>query len=650
MTNATLHTNHGPIQVELYDDAAPVTVKNFLKLAGDGFYDGVTFHRVIPDFMIQGGDPTGTGSGGPGYQFEDEENEHRVERGALAMANAGPNTNGSQFFVVVADACPWLDGKHTVFGRVTEGLDVVDTIAEARPRPRGQAPRGGRDRARRVGLAENSPGFPGRRPGRSIVAEVAMMAQDVIGRSQELDALDGFLSALAGGPSGCVLDGAPGVGKTTLWLAGVEAARRRGYRVLTTRPAEAEARFAFAGLGDLLDPELEELLEALPPPQADALRVALLLERPDAAAPDERTVAVALLGSLRLLAAERPLVLAVDDLQWLDSGSALVLSFAWRRIRDEKVGLLAARRSGEPVPAALVDERLVRLDVRPLSLGAVHRLLRSRIELSLPRPTLRRIYDVAAGNAFFALELGRALERVGAVPAPGEALPVPDELQELVRDRIDALPADTRTALGAAAALAHPTRPLLAAAGHGDTALDPAFAAHVLELDGDGIRFTHPLLASAAYVDLDPESRRRLHASLAELVGDDEERARHRALATDRPDSDVAAELERAADHARRRGASSAAAELGERALHLTPESDHAAIHRRRITAALYSFDSGDPERAVMLLEEALAARPPGTSAPRPSRRSRGSIVSRETSRSPPRSPGVRSTSRMRAV
>ncbi len=130
MTNATLHTNHGPIQVELYDDAAPVTVKNFLKLAGDGFYDGVTFHRVIPDFMIQGGDPTGTGSGGPGYQFEDEENEHRIERGALAMANAGPNTNGSQFFVVVADACPWLDGKHTVFGRVTEGLDVVDTIAE----------------------------------------------------------------------------------------------------------------------------------------------------------------------------------------------------------------------------------------------------------------------------------------------------------------------------------------------------------------------------------------------------------------------------------------------------------------------------------------------------------------------------------------
>ncbi len=178
------------------------------------------------------------------------------------------------------------------------------------------------------------------------------MAHDVIGRSQELDALDGFLSALEGGPSGCVLDGAPGVGKTTLWLAGVEAARERDYRVLTTRPAEAEARFAFAGLGDLLDSELEELLETLPAPQADALRVALLLERPGVTPPDERTVAVAVLGSLRLLATERPLVLAVDDLQWLDSTSALVLSFAWRRIRDERVGLLVARRSGEPVLSA----------------------------------------------------------------------------------------------------------------------------------------------------------------------------------------------------------------------------------------------------------------------------------------------------------
>ena len=131
MSQATLHTNHGPIEVELFDDDAPKTVENFRKLAQDGFYDGVTFHRVIPDFMIQGGDPTGTGMGGPGYTFEDEFNDHKVERGALAMANAGPNTNGSQFFIVTTGAAPWLDGKHTVFGKVTDGMDAVDSIEKS---------------------------------------------------------------------------------------------------------------------------------------------------------------------------------------------------------------------------------------------------------------------------------------------------------------------------------------------------------------------------------------------------------------------------------------------------------------------------------------------------------------------------------------
>jgi cyclophilin family peptidyl-prolyl cis-trans isomerase len=129
MTEATMHTNHGAVSLELFDEDAPKTVDNFVDLARKGFYDGVTFHRVIEDFMIQGGDPTGTGSGGPGYQFEDEFNDRKVARGALAMANAGPSTNGSQFFIVTADACPWLDGKHTVFGRVTDGMDVVDAIS-----------------------------------------------------------------------------------------------------------------------------------------------------------------------------------------------------------------------------------------------------------------------------------------------------------------------------------------------------------------------------------------------------------------------------------------------------------------------------------------------------------------------------------------
>ena len=128
MSQATLHTNAGPIKVRFFDEDAPKTVENFRKLAGEGFYDGLIFHRVIKDFMVQGGDPEGTGTGGPGYTFEDEINQHKIVRGALAMANAGPNTNGSQFFIVTADAAPWLDGKHTVFGEVIEGMDAVDAI------------------------------------------------------------------------------------------------------------------------------------------------------------------------------------------------------------------------------------------------------------------------------------------------------------------------------------------------------------------------------------------------------------------------------------------------------------------------------------------------------------------------------------------
>jgi peptidyl-prolyl cis-trans isomerase B (cyclophilin B) len=146
MTNASMQTNQGTIEIELFDEDAPKTVENFKKLAQDGFYDGVIFHRVIPDFMIQGGDPTGTGSGGPGYQFEDEFNKNKVERGALAMANSGPNTNGSQFFIVTTGAAPWLDGKHTVFGEVTAGMEVIDKLE--------RLPTDGRDRPQEPAVIE----------------------------------------------------------------------------------------------------------------------------------------------------------------------------------------------------------------------------------------------------------------------------------------------------------------------------------------------------------------------------------------------------------------------------------------------------------------------------------------------------------------
>ena len=139
MSTAKMNTSQGTITIELFDEDAPETVANFRKLASDNFYDGIIFHRVIKDFMIQGGCPQGTGTGGPGYTFKDEINDHKVVRGALAMANAGPNTNGSQFFIVTTGSAPWLDGKHTVFGQVTDGMDVVDAIeglpTDARDRP-----------------------------------------------------------------------------------------------------------------------------------------------------------------------------------------------------------------------------------------------------------------------------------------------------------------------------------------------------------------------------------------------------------------------------------------------------------------------------------------------------------------------------------
>ncbi|MET0837123.1 MAG: AAA family ATPase [Thermoleophilaceae bacterium] len=437
-----------------------------------------------------------------------------------------------------------------------------------------------------------------------------MPATEVIGRDAELARTAAFLDALLTGPSGLLIEGEAGAGKTTLWLAGVEEARERGYRVLETRPAEADAGLPFAGLGDLVESTLDEVLDELPEPQADALRVALLLAPPGQAPPDERAVAVAVLGVLRELARTGRVLVAVDDVQWLDPPSAMVVSFAWRRLREEPVGILLAHRLGTNAPAALVeDDRFSSLGVGPLALGAVHRLLHSRLDLVLPRPALRRVHEASGGNPFFSLELGRALLAHGAELSPGEPLPVPDRLQELVRFRLEALPLESREVLAAAAALSQPTIGLLAAAAaDGENALRPALDAQVIELENDHVRFTHPLLASAAYRSLDPIGRRELHRRLAELVPDADERARHLALSTDAPDSDIAHALEEAAEHARARGATAAAAELCEEARRLTPSDRPEDARRRTVAAAHYRFVAGDTVRARELLEQALAA------------------------------------------
>ena len=437
-----------------------------------------------------------------------------------------------------------------------------------------------------------------------------MPATEVIGRDAELGRTTAFLDALPSGPSGLVIEGEAGAGKTTLWLAGVEEARERGYRVLETRPVEAEARLPFAGLGDLVGSVIDEVLGELPEPQADALRVALLLAPPRGLPPDERAVAVALLGAVRMLAQSGPVLIAVDDVQWLDPPSVTVVTFVWRRLRGEPVGLLLAHRSGTDAPARLVDDaRLSSLAVGPLTLGAVHLLLHERLGLVLSRPALRRVHEVAGGNPFFALELGRSLQRHEAEISPGEPLPVPERLQALVQDRLEELPPLSREALGTSAALSQPTLGLVAAAvAGGDQALRPALEARVIELDGDRIRFTHPLLASAAYQSLDAIGRRELHRRLAELVPDPDERARHLALSTDTPDATVADALEDAAEYARARGATATAAELCEDARRLTPLDRPDDAHRRTVAAARYRFVAGDTMRARELLEQALAA------------------------------------------
>jgi DNA-binding CsgD family transcriptional regulator len=430
---------------------------------------------------------------------------------------------------------------------------------------------------------------------------------EVIGREREQAALTALVEGLGDGPAAALLVGEAGMGKTVLWQAATETARERGHRVLLTRPSSADAPLGFTGLGDLFEDVLGEVVDELPVPQADALRIALLLDRPGRAPVEQRVVAVSVLSSLRALAVERPVLVAVDDVQWLDAPTAAVLSFAWRRLRLERVGLLLAHRAGERESAGLGRaESVERIEIGPLGMEAVHRLLQRRLGLIFPGPTLRRLYAAAGGNPFFALELAPLFDRYRAEIAAGAPAPVPERLLEAVAGRINALPAASRTAVATAAALSHPT-PALVAAIAGEASLGPAFASGVFEVEGRLLRFSHPLLSSAAYETLDPLARRDLHARLAEIVRDEVESAHHLALATDEPDGGVADALERAADHARRRGASATAAELCEQALRLTPADAPGDRHRRRIHAARHHWTAGDTAPARPLLEAAVS-------------------------------------------
>jgi ATP/maltotriose-dependent transcriptional regulator MalT len=445
-------------------------------------------------------------------------------------------------------------------------------------------------------------------------------AELLVGRNAELEQIATFLNAEL--PAALVLEGDAGIGKTRIWEEGVRTASAAGVRVLATRAAGSEVQLSFAGLGDLLHAVMGEALPELPAPQRRSLEAALLLEEAEGAPPDARAVALAFLAVLRLLSETAPLVVAVDDLQWLDSPSGRVLRFALRRLETEPVGLLGTVR-GSPGAAlpfelerAFADDRLLRIPLGPLSLGALHELLRARLGLNLPRPALVRVVEVCEGNPFFALELGRELQRRGARPAPGEPLPIPNNLRQLVPERIARLPARIRMLVLCAAALAQPTVEVLQEAS-GDAAkaeadLDRAVRAGVLELDGERVRFTHPLLAAATYSDASPAERRAAHQALAHAVVDPQEHARHLALAATGPSEDVAAALEGAAGHARRRGAPDAAAELCAQAVRLTPPGRETDRHRRLLTTAEYHFVAGDTARARSLLDDAVPSLPPG--------------------------------------
>ena len=422
--------------------------------------------------------------------------------------------------------------------------------------------------------------------------------------------IDSFLAGLEEGPRALLIVGEAGIGKTSLLRATLARAEQRSIRVLIAQPARAEAELTFAGLGDLLRELAPEALAELPSPQRRALEVALLIREPEARPPDPLALGSALLGLLRNVAAPQPLLVAVDDVQWLDGPSAAALEFAARRLRDEQIRIVAAHRiGGGKIPFDLERALPVeRLEVGPLSMGALHRLLRERLGATFSRPILRRLHATSGGNPFFALELARALERRGGKLAAGEELPVPESLDELVRERLDALPDATRVLLARAAALAEPALELVGAEEDLEAALD----AGIVDLDGRFVRFTHPLLASGAYARLTPTRRRELHRELAGLVHEPEERARHLALSATRPDPAVALALDEAAQRSRMRGAPGVAAELTESALRMTDPHDDEAVGERRAAAADDHLITGNLTRSRELLELALADCPAG--------------------------------------
>jgi DNA-binding CsgD family transcriptional regulator len=427
-------------------------------------------------------------------------------------------------------------------------------------------------------------------------------AARVIGRAKELARIETFLVSAGLTPSALVLEGEPGIGKTMLWRKGVESARRRGYRVLVTRPGTAESDLSFAALGDLLA-GFEDEIGALPEPQRRALRVAMLLEDPKGLPPDPRAIGVAVGGLFRALAREGPVLVAVDDAHWADRSSAAAIIFAFRRREGAPISLLASRRP-EVTGGFEQLEPIDVVSIRPLSDEAIVQLLFENSAGRLRRPMLTRLAGAAGGNPFFAVELARAMLDEGDSSGASDRLSVPGSLAQLLRRRLAPLPGPTQTSLLLVAAASQPSNELLRAAGA--VGLADAFDAGVLEEQSDRVRFSHPLLAAHVLAEAEPGAVASAHRALAEVVVDTEQRARHLAASTPLPDREVAETLDGAAREARARGAPEAAAAFAEEAVRATPGNDRAALFQRLLAAAEHVNDAGDALRATRLAEEAV--------------------------------------------
>jgi DNA-binding CsgD family transcriptional regulator len=439
-------------------------------------------------------------------------------------------------------------------------------------------------------------------------SRIADVTAEVVGREAELSSSRDFVASERW-PRAFVLTGGPGIGKTTLWDAAVAHGRKHGMRVLAARASSADTRQSFAALIDLLDGVADEELARLPPPQRGALEVALYRAEPTGMPPEPHAIALGVLNALRVLAASSPVLVALDDVQWLDRPSEDALAFAVRRLSDERVALLLARRPGPPseIERALDSTSPERLEVRPPSLDAVRRILSQRLGLTLPRHVLRQLYEATLGNPLFVLEVGRMVMEDG-LPALGDDLPVPDAVEDLLGTRVASLSDPVRRVLLAVALDATLRVGQLASLAEPE-AVDAAVGAGVLTVDGDQVRAAHPLLAAAAVRQASAAERRELHGELAGVVAAGELRTRHLALAAPRTDAQLATTVAAAAASASRQGAPQGAVELAEHALRLTPH-DHADRDARVLQLADYLVVAGEKRRLTKLLKPHISSFP----------------------------------------